>query len=39
MIYTLNLLKPKDFRAKKLNEWKKNGQTIKPPEGTHIDDH
>ena len=30
-------LKPKDFRAK-LNEWKKNGQTIKPPEGTHIDD-
>ena len=30
-------LKPKDFRAK-LNEWRKNGQTIKPPEGTHTDD-
>jgi len=30
-------IKPKDFRAK-LNEWKKNGQTIKPPDGTHIDD-
>ena len=30
-------LKPKDFRAK-LNEWRKNGQTIKPPAGTHTDD-
>jgi hypothetical protein len=30
-------IKPKEFRAK-LNEWKKGGQVIKPPEGTHIDD-
>ena len=30
-------IKAKDFRAK-LNEWRKNGQTVKPPAGTHTDD-
>ena len=30
-------LKPKEFRAK-LNEWRKNGQNIKPPKGTQLDD-
>ena len=30
-------IKPKEFRAK-LNEWKKSGQEIKPPEGTHVDE-
>ena len=30
-------IKAKDFRAK-LNEWRKKGQTVKPPEGTHTDD-
>ena len=30
-------LKPKDFRAK-LNEWRRNGQKIKPPKGTQLED-